>query len=66
MRNIISLRKTGGSVGFSLTKVLNSERLNWKKGDCFTFTVVDENEVVLRRVDFKKRHNKKEHEIQKA
>ena len=55
MQNIIKLRRAGGSVGFSLTKVLKNERLNWKLGEYFTFSVVDENEVRIRRLEFKKK-----------
>jgi hypothetical protein len=55
MKNIIMLRQTGGSVGFSLTKILKKERLDWELGDYFTFSVVDKNEVILRRLELKKK-----------
>lgn len=58
MKNIIKLRRAGGSVGFSLTKVLKSERLNWSLGDYFTLSVVDKNEIVIRRLEFKKKTGK--------
>lgn len=55
MKNIIKLRRAGGSVGFSLTKVLKNERLNWKLGDYFTLSAIDKNEIVIRRIEFKKK-----------
>lgn len=66
MKNILKLSRTGGSVGFSLTKILKNERLDWKLGDYFTFSVVDKNEVVLRRLELKKKGSRDTKEAEHA
>lgn len=59
MKNIVQLSKTGGSLAFHMSKVLKRERLDWKKGEYFTVTAADKNQITITRLQLKQKTAKK-------
>lgn len=66
MRNIIPLSRTGGSLAFHVSKILKKERLNWKKGEYFSVSAVDKDQITITRLQLKqKTANKTKPEVSK-
>jgi hypothetical protein len=54
MKNIVQLSRTGGSLAFHVSKILKKERLDWKKGEYFSVSADDKNQITITRLDLKK------------
>jgi len=55
MRTIVRLSKSGGSLCFNVSKAIKTERLDWKEGDYFAFTVTNKHEAEISRLSIKKK-----------